>query len=90
MFLTSWKLALLTCATLPFMLLQFRAFARECIVNLEGGPLGLCSAFKAKNQLFSCVQQQLPPAMHACCTNGIPMHYCNTASTAVALCVCYM
>ena len=29
MFLTSWKLALLTCATLPFMLLQFRAFARE-------------------------------------------------------------
>lgn len=28
MFLTSWKLALLTCATLPFMLLQFRAFAR--------------------------------------------------------------
>jgi ABC-type multidrug transport system fused ATPase/permease subunit len=29
MFLTSWKLALLTCATLPFMLLQFRAFARK-------------------------------------------------------------
>lgn len=29
MFLTSWKLALLTCATLPFMLLQFRAFARR-------------------------------------------------------------
>lgn len=29
MFLTSWKLALLTCATLPFMLLQFRTFARK-------------------------------------------------------------
>jgi hypothetical protein len=32
MFLTSWKLALLTCATLPFMLLQFRAFARKLYV----------------------------------------------------------
>ena len=31
MFLTSWKLALLTVATLPFMLLQFRAFASECL-----------------------------------------------------------
>lgn len=32
MFLTSWKLALLTCATLPFMLLQFRTFAREFVL----------------------------------------------------------
>lgn len=39
MFLTSWKLALLTCATLPFMLLQFRAFARE---GLPDGFLLCC------------------------------------------------
>jgi ABC-type multidrug transport system fused ATPase/permease subunit len=29
MFITSWKLATLTCATLPVTLLAFRIFARE-------------------------------------------------------------
>jgi len=49
MFLTSWKLALLTCATLPFMLLQFRAFARK---HRAGAMYSLALRAKAAHRIY--------------------------------------
>lgn len=67
MFLTSWKLALLTCGTLPFMLLMFRVYARESMsvcsrvlwwgsrgVGWGGCCLGLWGSYTTSIQGVSC------------------------------------